>query len=366
METIAFARGVPAPEMLPVDELQAASARVFERDPVRLLSYGTGGGYDPLRRSLAERHGVEPERVVVTTGSLQGFSLLAQVLARRATLEGRRARVIVEEPTYDRPLLLLERLGIEVVPVPLDGEGVDVEALDRAMARGADLAYLIPTYQNPAGATLTASRRRAVVASAERHGVLVLEDDPYGLLHFEEPAPPTLFSQRGEAPVAFSGSFSKTVAPGLRVGWFVLPEELAFDVATLANDTYISASVLGQATVHEFVESGAFEPNVERARGMLAERRTHILDALERHLPEATFTAPAGGYFIWIRLPDGLDAASVVAPAAAEGVTFIPGISFGADCGAYARLAFSSPPVDQIDAGVQRLAAACTAALALA
>jgi DNA-binding transcriptional MocR family regulator len=274
--------------------------------------------------------------------------------------------VIVENPTYDRPLLLLERLGIEVVPVPLDAEGVDPTALDAEMAAGADLAYLIPTYQNPAGATLSQERRTAVLESARRHGVMVLEDDPYGLLHFDEPAPPTLFEQRGDAPVAFSGSFSKTIAPGLRVGWLVLPTELAGEVATLANDTYISASFLGQATVDEFLAAGAFEPNVERARALLRERRDRIVRALDADLPGASFTAPQGGYFIWIRLPDGLDASVVTTEAATHGVTFVPGASFGAGNEQYARLAFSSPKLDQIELGVRRLATACAETLATA
>lgn len=364
MDLIAFARGVPAPEMLPVDALRSAAARAFDHDPVKVLSYGTGGGWGPLRERLAERQGVAPGRVVITTGSLQGFSLLAQVLARRAAAEGRRARVIAEQPTYDRPLLLLERLGIEVVPIPLDQDGVDVTALEAAMSDGADLAYLIPTYQNPAGATLTQERRTAVLEAASRHGVLVLEDDPYGLLHFDEPAPPTLFEQRGEAPVAFSGSFSKTIAPGLRVGWLVLPEDLATEVATLANDTYISASFLGQATVNEFLAAGEFEPNVDRARELLRERRDRIVRALEAELPGASWASPKGGYFIWVRLPDGLDAGSVAREAGSHGVSFVPGSSFGAGCEPYARLAFSSPRLEQIELGVRRLADACSATLA--
>lgn len=364
METIAFARGVPAPEMLPVDELRAAAARAFERDPVRVLSYGTGGGWEPLRARLAADHGVEPDRIVVTPGSLQGFALLAEVLARRARAEGRTARVIVEQPTYDRPLLLLRRLGIDVVPVSQDAGGVDVDRLDEAMAAGADLAYLIPTYQNPSGATLSDERRDAVVASSQRRGVLVLEDDPYGLLHFDAPAPPRIFGRGGDAMIAFSGSFSKTVAPGLRVGWLVLPRDLAAEVATLANDTYISSTFLGQATVEEFLAAGCFEPNVDRARTLLRERRDTVVAALRRHLPDARFVEPEGGYFIWVQLPDGLDGSRVSAAAAEHGVSLVAGASFGDGCEPWVRLAFSSPPLDQLDAGVQRLAAACRSALA--
>lgn len=363
MEMIAFARGVPAPEMLPVDALQEAAAKAFLRDPVKLLSYGTGGGWGPLRELLASHHSVDPARIVVTTGSLQGFALLAEVLGRRAAAEGRRARVIVEQPSYDRPLLLLERLGIEAVPVPIDADGIDVEAFEAALAGGVDLAYLIPTFQNPAGATLAQARREAVLAAASRHGVLVLEDDPYGLLHFDEPAPPTLFEQRGDAPVAFSGSFSKTIAPGLRVGWLVLPEDLATDVARLANDTYISASFLGQATVHEFLSSGAFHPNVDRCRLLLRERRDRIVRALEEELPGAEFASPKGGYFIWVRLPEGLEGAAVLRSAVDHGVSFVAGSSFGDSCEQFVRLAFSSPGLDQIELGVRRLATACSSTL---
>ncbi len=367
MDLIAFARGVPAPEMLPVDDLRTAATRAFDSDPTKVLSYGTGGGWEPLRARLAERQGVDSDQVVITSGSLQGFALLAEAIAQQARREGRTARVIVEQPTYDRPLLLLARLGIEVVSVPLDWDaGVDVEALDRAMADGADLVYLIPTFQNPAGTTLTQERRLAVIASAERHGVLVLEDDPYGLLHFDEPAPPTLFSQRGSAPIAFSGSFSKTVAPGLRVGWLVLPTALAATVSTLANDTYISASFLAQATIDEYLSAGAFEPNVDRARLQLRERRDLIVAALGEHLPDATFSSPQGGYFIWVRLPDGLDGLHVAGASGQHGVSLVPGSSFGSGCEQYVRLAFSSPPVDQLEEGIRRLAASCRSALATA
>lgn len=364
METIAFARGVPAPEMLPVDDLRAAAARAFDRDPVRVLSYGTGAGWEPLRARLATEHEVTHSRVVVTPGSLQGFALLAQVLARRARAEGRTARVIVERPTYDRPLLLLRRLGIEVVDVPQDDGGIDVDQLDAAMAGGADLAYLIPTYQNPSGATLDDERRDAVVDAAQRHGVLVLEDDPYGLLHFDAPAPARISSRSSGAPLAFSGSFSKTIAPGLRVGWLVLPDDLAAEVATLANDTYISSTFLGQATVEEFLAAGRFEPNLERARALLRARRDAIVAALREHLPDASFVTPDGGYFIWIRLPDGLDGAAVARAASEHGVSFVPGASFGTGCDPYVRLAFSSPPLDQLEEGVRRLAAACRTTLA--
>lgn len=362
MSLIAFARGVPAPEMLPVEQLQAAAAAAFEADPIALLSYGTGAGWPPLRERLAARHGVDPARVVVTTGSLEGFAMLAQTIAARAQREGRRARVIVERPSYDRPLLILERCGIEAVPVSLGPDGIDLDEFEAAAARGADFAYLIPTFQNPAGATLSEAGRLRALEIARDHGVPVLEDDPYGLLHFDTPAPTSMFELAdGWDGAWWSGSFSKTIAPGLRVGWMVLPTQLAADVAKLANDTYISASFLGQATVDAFLASGQFEANVDRARELLAERCARITRALDEYLPDAEYTAPGGGYFIWVRLPDGLDAAKVSVVAGEHGVSFVPGASFGRGLDDYARLAFSSPPLDAIDVGIQRLAAACAA-----
>ncbi len=359
MDLIAFARGVPAPEMLPVDDLRQAASRAFAHDTTPLLSYGTGAGWEPLRTRLAQQHSVDHDQIVITTGSLQGFALLASVLASRARSEGRTPRVIVERPTYDRPLLILQRAGIDVVSVPLDADGVDVDALDREMAAGADLVYLIPTYQNPAGATLTDARRDAVVSSARKHRVLVLEDDPYGLLHFDHPAPASIFSRRGDAPIALSGSFSKTIAPGLRVGWLVLPTELASAVATLANDTYISASFLGQATVDEYLAAGAFEPNLERSRGMLRERRDLVAGALERALPDASFVLPGGGYFIWVRLPEGVTGSALASVAAEHGVSLVAGGAFGTGCDDHVRLAFSSPRIDQLELGIERIANAC-------
>jgi DNA-binding transcriptional MocR family regulator len=363
MDQIAFARGVPAPEMLPVEDLRAAAATAFERHATGVLSYGTGGGWPALRERLAARHGARPEQVVVTSGSLQGFALLAEVLARRAKQQGRRARVIVERPTYDRPLLILERLGIDVVPVGLDPDtGVDLDELAAAMADGADLAYLIPTFQNPSGATVPLEHRVRIVELAREHEVLVLEDDPYGELHFDTPAPTRIHAlSDGDGSIAFSGSFSKTVAPGLRVGWLVLPVELAGEVATLANDTYISGSFLAQATIDGYLDAGRYEPNVERVRELLRERCATTVAALATHLPEATFAAPGGGYFIWIRLPGSLDAAEVARAGGEHGVSFVPGASFGAGWDDWARLAFSSPAVDQLEDGIRRLASACAA-----
>ena len=346
MDTISFARGVPAPECIPVDELADCARAAIERDGTTVLSYGPVGGYQPLREWIAERHGVEPSRVLVTNGSLQGIAFLADHFAGR--------RVLVEAPTYDRPLKLLAARGVEVTAVAMDDEGLDPDALERALDDGPKPAFLytIPTFQNPSGRTLTSERRRRLVDLARRHDLLVLEDDPYGLVRYEGEPPPKLFELDGGERVAYSSSFSKTIAPGLRVGYFVLPQALDAELEELAVSTYITPVLLGQATVFEFLRRGNFEPNLERVRGLLRARRDAMLEALEQELPAATWSRPEGGYFIWLELPQPL--------AEAEGVTFVPGTDFGGAASS-ARLAFSFVSPDEIREGVRRLAAAVEA-----
>jgi DNA-binding transcriptional MocR family regulator len=356
MATISFARGVPAPECLPVAELADCARAAIERDGRTVLSYGPAGGYTPLREWVAEWHGVEPERVLLTNGSLQGFVFLSQLLARPD------ARVLVEAPTYDRPLKILARLGAEVVPLACDEDGLDPEALERELGSGpASFLYTIPTFQNPSGRTLPTERRRRVVELAREHGLLILEDDPYGLVRFEGQPPPTLYELAGGEGVVYSSSFSKIVAPGARTGYLVVPPELAREVEALAVSTYITPVLLAQATVYEFVRRGLLDANVARVAGLLRERRDAMLAALERELPSgARWSRPEGGYFVWLDLAGGADAAELLARAETEGVTFVPGCDFfptGTGGGsASARLAFSFVSPAEIAEGVARLA----------
>src|SRR5436190_12828109 len=224
---ISFARGVPAPECLAVEELADCARAALERDGRTILSYGPVGGYGLLREWIAERHGVAPGRVLVTNGSLQGFVFLAQHFLARQD-----GRVLVEAPTYDRPLKVLAALGAEAVALPLDDEGLDPDALATALVTGPKPAFLytIPTFQNPSGRTLSVERRRRVVELVREHDLLVLEDDPYGLVRYEGEPPPTLFELDGGERIAYSSSFSKTIAPGTRVGYFVLPAPLEADL----------------------------------------------------------------------------------------------------------------------------------------
>jgi 2-aminoadipate transaminase len=347
---ISFARGIPAPECLPVDELADCARAAIERDGKTILSYGASSGYGPLREWIAARHEVDPARVFITNGSLQGFVLLAQRLA-----VGK--RVLVEQPTYDRPLKILRELGADVVGLHCDDEGLDPDALEAALKDGEKPAfvYLIPTFQNPSGRTLSEERRVRIAELAREHDVLVLEDDPYSLVRFEGEPLPSVFELSG-GEIAYSSSFSKTIAPGLRVGWFVLPEPLAREIELAANGTYIGPVLLGQAAAHEFVTRGLFEPNLERVRELLGKRRDAMLAALDRELPELEITRAEGGYFLWAEL-GGVDATELLARAEAAGVTFVKGTDFDGAPDTL-RLAYSFVSVEEIAEGVSRLAAA--------
>jgi DNA-binding transcriptional MocR family regulator len=355
MTVISFARGAPSPECLDVGLLSECAAAALERDGRTILAYGTGGGYGPLRELLAERHGVDPGRVFLTIGGLQGFVFYTAV-----QLELRPGRVLVEAPTYDRPLKILRRHGAEVVPLPMDVEGLDPDALEAELARGADVSFLytIPTFQNPSGRTLRDDRRRRIAELARAHDVAVLEDDPYGLVRYEGVAPTSLHELEGGERVTFTSSFSKTAAPGLRVGWFVVPEPMRAAYEDRAVSTYISPPFLPQAIVHEILVTGRFEPNLDRIRGILGAQRDAMLDALERELDgRATWSHPEGGYFLWLEL-EGVDTAALLDRATEAGVTFVRGSDFfpGAGGENAARLAFSYEPPERITDGIRLLA----------
>jgi DNA-binding transcriptional MocR family regulator len=345
---ISFARGVPAPECLPDEELADCARAALARDGKTILSYGPSPGYAPLREWIAARHDIAPSRVFITNGSLQGFVFLAQQLA-----PGK--RVLVEQPTYDRPLKILRELGAETVALACDDDGLDPDALEQALRNGDKPAflYLIPTFQNPSGRTLPLERRKRIVELAREHDLLVLEDDPYGLVRYNGDVVPSLFELSG-GDVAYSSSFSKTIAPGLRVGWFVFPEKLEKEIEAIATSTYITPVLLGQATVHEFVDRGRFEPNLERVRSLLGARRDAMLAAFDEQLPNVKITRPDGGYFLWAELA-GVDGGALLQRAEEAGVTFVKGTDFGGAPDTM-RLAFSFVSLDEIADGVAKLA----------
>ena len=354
---ISFARGAPAPELIPADQLAECAYAVAQREGAKVFSYGSGGGYGPLREWVAERHGVAPGRVVLTVGGLQGFVFhAAEQLARQP------GRVLVEAPTYDRPLKILAREGAEIVALEMDEEGLDPDALAAELRRRSDrpsFLYTIPTFQNPSGRSLSPDRRTRLVELVRENGLAVLEDDPYGLVRFEGDAPASLLELEGGELVTYTSSFSKTVAPGVRTGYFVLPDSDVAAFEERAVSTYISPPFLPQAVVAEFVAQGRFEPNLEHVRGELRARRDAMLDALRAHAPEgSTWSTPEGGYFVWFEHP-GANTADLATAAEREGVSFVAGPGFfiagSGDGVSSARFAFSYETPQRIAEGVERL-----------
>lgn len=359
-DTISFARGAPSLDIVDVDGLSASATAAFERDPAGLTGYGTSIGYPPLRAWIAERHGVDPAQVIVTNGSMQADAFLFETLVSPGDA------VVVEKPTYDRTLLSLRDIrGAEVHPVSLETDGIDTEELRRALEGGLrpKLAHVIPNFQNPAGYTLSRAKRQALLALAKEHGFLVFEDDPYVALRFAGETLPTMLSLDEHDTVVYASSFSKTVCPGIRVGYLVGPAELIGRIAKLATSTYISPSMVSQGLVYEFCRSGRIDTSIETVKSALAERVQTLGTALRRELPEARFEEPQGGYFMWVTLPEGTSVDRVFEEAADRGVQIVKGTDFLLAGGENTlRLAYSGVTADQIDEGVRRLAEAVRAA----
>jgi DNA-binding transcriptional MocR family regulator len=354
MSTISFARGAPSLDIVDVAGLKDAAVRAFESDPAGTTAYGTSIGYPRLRAWIADRHGVEPERVLVTNGSMQADAFLFEQLVKAGD------EVIVERPTYDRTLLSLQNRGAKLHAVELQADGIDTEALETLLSGGAKpkLAHIIPNFQNPAGYTLSLAKREALVALAREHDFLIFEDDPYVDLRFSGQALPRMLELDPER-VVYASSFSKTVCPGIRVGYLVGPTELIARIATLATNTYISPSMVSQSIVYEFCASGAIERSIENVRTALAKRAKTLAEALRREIPEAEFVEPEGGYFMWVTLPRGTDVAHLFELAGELGVAFVKGTDFVTRGGENTlRLAYSGVTPEQINEGVGRLAEA--------
>ena len=354
-DQVPFTRGVPSADLLPVDDLRAAAFAAFDADPAAVLSYAPAG-YPPLRRWIADRHGTAPDRVVVFNGSLEGIDLLARHLFGDG--EG---TAIVEDPTYDRTLKVLRAHGARLAPLPLQDDGPDLERFEQLLsaAPAPRAVYLIPTYQNPSGLCTSLEKRRALVGLARERGVLVIEDDPYSMLRFEGERLPSLHELDGGENVIHSSSFTKTIAPGIRTGYLLLPERLVEPMRRLSTDTTIAPNTLAAAVVAAYCEAGRFEPNIARVVEQLRARRDAMEEALRESFPSgATWTTPAGGYFFWVELP-GIDTAAALPAAAERGVAYVKGADFCASGGGRSavRLAFSACGPDAIRDGIARLGA---------
>ncbi|MGC5032443.1 PLP-dependent aminotransferase family protein [Micromonospora sp. DT229] len=357
-QLISFARGAPSLDIVDVEGLKAAAVRAFDADPAGVTAYGTSVGYLPLRKWVAEKHGVEADQVLITNGSLQADAFLFDHLVRPGDA------VVVERPTYDRTLLNLKRMGSELHGVTIQPDGLDTAELRKLLESGVRprLAHVIPNYQNPAGVTLSLDKRRELLELAAEYGFTIFEDDPYADIRFRGESLPSMLSMDTRGVVVHASSFTKTVCPGVRVGYLIGPADLIADIAGKATSLYISPGMVAQAIVHQFCVSGDIERSIETVRAALGERSRVLAESLRRHIPEARFVEPDGGYFLWVELPEDVDV-DKLAPAAAErGVAVVKGSDFVIDGGRHAlRLAYSAVTADRVDEGVRRLAEAMEA-----
>ena len=351
---ISFARGAPSPDIMPADAVRKAADIALSEDWERALSYGTGRGHPGLAEWIAEMHEVSPDQVMVTNGSMEAADIVIDQLLQPGD------RVVVEQPTYDRTLALFKRAGAELIGAPLQPDGIDLDAVEQACSEGpVKLVHVIPNFHNPAGSSLSIEKRERLVALAAEHGFTIFEDDPYRLVSFEEPAGETMLSMDSGGHVLHASSFSKTVSPGVRVGYLVGPEAVISDLASYANSIYISPNMLAESIVWELCRSGALASNVELVNAALSERCRTLVESLHELIPEARFDPPAGGYFLWLDLDDDVDTEALLSGAEAEGATFVAGPDFMISGGnSSLRLSFASVPTDQIPEGVGRIARA--------
>jgi len=357
-DQITFTRGVPPPEAFPTDELGQCFDAAVRNDTAVVLQYGQQPGYAPLRSQLAEEYGVSEEEVLVGNGSLQLQDLVS------AQLVGPGMAVYTEQPSYDRAITTFRRRGARVTGIPLEDDGISVDRLEAALEREVPaLVYLVPDFQNPAGATLSLGKRQRVVELANRYDFWVIEDIPYRKLRYRGEDLP-LLREIDPSRVITMSSFSKLLSPGIRVGFMIAPAELVRAVTRLGEDTYLSPVLPTQAAVSEYLRRDWLRPNIERLKELYRPRWQTMAEAVRRELPEAHAFIPDGGFFVSVMLPEDANTDNLAGRAKDVGLVLTPGASFFADPDEgeavpgdrFVRLPFCAVTPEQIDEGVRRLA----------
>lgn len=359
-DIISFAGGLPAPELFPTEEVAESFYKVISEDGAAALQYSTTEGFPPLREWIAARmraKGVRAEasNVLITSGSQQGLDLAAKVLVNAGD------KVIVERPTYLAALQTLSLFEAQFVTVAGDDDGMDVDDLERKLAAHGDvkLIYLVANFQNPSGTTLSLERRRRLIELAEQYGVRILEDDPYGELRYRGSHLPSLKALDPENYVVHLSTFSKTMTPGLRLGWVVADAELYAKLVIAKQATDLHTNTAAQRAAHHYLMNYAPDAHVERIREVYGERCRVMLDALARHFPAGVrWTKPEGGMFLWVELPRHVNTTALLQEALKEKVAFVPGAPFFADERPqnFLRLNFSNQKPESIEQGIERLA----------
>ncbi|KJK24276.1 2-aminoadipate aminotransferase [Burkholderiaceae bacterium 16] len=347
-EVISFAGGLPSPATFPVAAMEQAVARIFADNPQAALQYAATEGYMPLREFVAKRHNVDVERVLITTGSQQALDLIAKVMIDPGS------PVLVETPSYLGALQAFSLFEPEFVSVPGDDKSLLPEALTPELTAGARFLYALPNFQNPTGRRMPLERRQALVARARELGVLLVEDDPYGELSYHGDQLPSLLSMNPDG-VIYMGSFSKILAPGLRLGFVIAPPDLHFKLCQAKQASDLHTPSFTQRLAYEVVRDGLLDTHIPTIRTLYAAQCQAMLDSLGRHMPEGvTWNAPEGGMFIWMELPEGLDSMEILQEAVKRNVAYVPGAPFYASNPRRnaLRLAFVTVAPERIEQGV--------------
>jgi 2-aminoadipate transaminase len=369
-EVISFAGGLPAPEVFPVEKFKEACEKVLTDNPQFALQYGPTEGYRPLREFIVQqmaRYGILAgvDNVLITAGSQQALDLIAKLLINRGD------RLLVESPTYLGALQAFDLMGAEYVTVPIDDRGLNTDYLEAALRSGPKFMYILPNFQNPGGVTLSEDRRRDLVLLSEKYGIPIIEDDPYGQLRYEgEHKTPLVVLDRTNLQrddgysmgnVIYLSTFSKLLAPGLRVAWIVAPPDVITRLSQIKQSTDLHTSTFAQMVTYEVARDGFLDEHVKLIRRVYSERKDAMLKALSDYFPEeVTWTQPHGGLFLWVTLPTGINTRKLLDEALRNDVAFVPGDPFfpDGDKGSHMRLNFSNATPEMIREGIRRLSIA--------
>ena len=366
-DIISFGGGLPAPEVFPVDEFARACERVLLLHGAQALQYSATEGYLPLREQIARhtcRYGIRvtAENILITSGSQQALDLLGKVFINRGD------HILVESPTYLGALQAWNAYGAQYVAVPLDKQGMNTDYLEEALRVGPKFIYVLPNFQNPSGVTLSVERRHELVELADRYGVPIIEDDPYGQLRFEGDHLPSVVSLDDRyrnsdgnyyhGNVIYLSTFSKILAPGIRLAWVIAPPEVIRKLVQAKQGTDLHTATFNQVVTHEVSRGGFLDEHIHLIRKMYRERRDVMLGAMDRYFPpEVDWTQPNGGLFLWGTTPESLNTADVLKEAVKRKVAFVPGEPFHPNGGGHntMRLNFSNASPEMIAEGIHRL-----------
>ena len=362
-EVISFAGGLPAPELFPLEELKKVDVEILSKEGQLAVQYGTTEGSLPLREKIAARMkkafqvDCTPEEIVITSGSQQGLSLLAQIFLNKDDV------ILVESPTYLGAINAFKLCDPKFVEVPTDEKGIIPEELEKILAEYGDrvrLMYVIPEFQNPTGITWPMERRKAFMDIVNKYDFPVIEDDPYGELRYDGDVVPSLKSMDTKGNIIFLGSFSKIFMPGLRVAWMVADPVIIDKVVKLKQAVDLQSSSFAQRQASYFIDMFDLDAHVEKIKALYGKRRTLMYDSMKEYFPEGvTFTYPEGGLFTWVTLPENMDAKEIMPKVLEKNVAYVPGGPFYPNGGNanHFRLNYSNMPEDRIVEGIKRLGA---------